>query len=329
MTKSNLAVILSVSMAAGALTGTTVFAGEVTSDYNVPIGISAYYLTVPGGYKEGDCTDAERADDMVAYYYSDDSTMDFDLYQFAKDGKTLEDYAKEECDQYSGTDLTASEINGIPVESYKSVEAYDGTDYNVISYLFEDNENFMEVCFWLDGDTAAEEADAIIQTLAMDDTAVNTADAAVDFELALGTSALSVIVPAGYVEGERTPEDRADDQVAYYYSNNSLMDFDIYQFAKDGKTLEDYAKEECDQYSGTDLTTSEINGIPVVSYKSVETYDILEYNVINYLFESGDDFVEICFWLDGDIAAEEVDAIIQTLAVASDAEITADEAAAQ
>ena len=56
-----------------------------------------------------------------------------------------------------------------------------------------------------------------------------------DFQL--GTSALTMKIPNSYVLGDLTEEDVQHDQVAYMVSSDSLLDFDVYQFTKDGLLL--------------------------------------------------------------------------------------------
>lgn len=136
-------------------------------------------------------------------------------------------------------------------------------------------------------------------------------------DLQLGSSSYHITLPGGYVEGEITEEEIEDDMIGYYYSNDSLLDLDIYQFGKDGipSSLEEYAATEASEYAGTSelVPDGEINGIPAAWYRTVETYDYAEYNTITYILDSGDDFVEIVFWLDGDDAEAEHKAIMQTL----------------
>ena len=151
------------------------------------------------------------------------------------------------------------------------------------------------------------------------ETAEETASPSADAEtvsLRLGTSAFTVMVPAHFTEGEMTAEDIADDQVAYYRSDATLLDFDVYQFSKEGypDALADFVTEEAAEYNGTDIVTdAEINGITAGSYRSVEESDGVDYPVITYAFEDNGEYVEIAFWLDGDTAEAEADAIISTL----------------
>ena len=121
----------------------------------------------------------------------------------------------------------------------------------------------------------------------------------------IGTTGYYVAVPADYVPGEVTEEDRRDDMVAYYRSDKHLMDFDIYQFAKDGRILEEYAEKEAKEVGADWIDTVVFNGVPLVFYISQEQYDGAEYRVANFLFDAGNDFGEIVFWLDGPNDGEE------------------------
>ena len=132
----------------------------------------------------------------------------------------------------------------------------------------------------------------------------------------LGTSAYTIEIPESYVEGERSEEDIADDMVAYMLSPDTLLDFDVYQFGKDGypDTLAEFVAEEAADYGATDIVADgEINGIAAAWYRATETFDGLEYATLTYVLEDGDDYVEIAFWLDGENAEAEAKAIMDTL----------------
>lgn len=134
--------------------------------------------------------------------------------------------------------------------------------------------------------------------------------------LQLGTSAYTVEIAASYEEGELTEEDTADDMVAYLRSPDTLLDFDVYQFSKDGypDTLAAFVEQEAEAYEATEVVTDgSINGIDIGWYRSLETYEDQEYATLTYVLEDGDQYVEIVFWLDGETAEEEAQAIINTL----------------
>lgn len=127
----------------------------------------------------------------------------------------------------------------------------------------------------------------------------------------LGTSSLSIVLPEGYAAAD---DDFAEDQVAYFYKDDESIDFDVYQWAKEGiYTLEDEAEHFAGEY-GTAAEAVEINDIPGMKYISKEAYDGYEYTVVNYMFEDADSIVEMCFWtVDTQEEYEAVDEIISTL----------------
>lgn len=130
------------------------------------LGTSKVFVELPDGFVE---TEDEFDEDQVAYYYKDDQSIDFDVYQWAKeDTYVLEEEAAYFAAEY-GTSATEVTINGIPGMQYISTEEYDGTEYTVINYMFDDGENIVELCFWT-VNTVEELAavDAIIGTLTID-----------------------------------------------------------------------------------------------------------------------------------------------------------------
>jgi len=130
-----------------------------------PLGSSALSIIIPEGYV---LTDDEFAEDQVAYYYKDDASIDFDVYQWEKgDQYTLETEAEYFAAQYNTTAeaVTVNDINGM---KYVSTEDYEGSTYTVVNYMFEDDTYIVELCFWTEG-TEEDYADveAIINTLAI------------------------------------------------------------------------------------------------------------------------------------------------------------------
>ena len=132
----------------------------------------------------------------------------------------------------------------------------------------------------------------------------------------LGTSSYTIEIPESFIEGGLTEEDIEDDMVAYMQSPDTLLDFDVYQFSKEdgADTIADYTEAEAAEYNALEVVTDgEINGIAAAWYRATETYEGQEYTTLTYVLEDGDDFIEIAFWLDGDTAEQEAQAIINTL----------------
>ena len=134
--------------------------------------------------------------------------------------------------------------------------------------------------------------------------------------LQLGSSVYTIEIPDSFEEGERTEEDIRDDMVAYLHSPDTLLDFDVYQFSKEGypEVLADFTEQEAGEYNASEIVTDgNINGIDAAWYRAEETYDGQEYETLTYVLDGGDEYVEIVFWLDGDSAQAEADQIMSSL----------------
>ena len=133
------------------------------------LGTSVYTIEIPSGYREGELTEEEIRDDMVAYLRSPDTLLDFDVYQFSKEGypEDLAEYAGQEAAEYeSAFDVvTDLDINGIDAASYRAREIYDGQEYETLTYILDGGNEFVEVVFWLDGEEAEIQAQEIIGSL--------------------------------------------------------------------------------------------------------------------------------------------------------------------
>lgn len=112
----------------------------------------------------------------------------------------------------------------------------------------------------------------------------------------LGTSAFSITVDESFQEGEISAEDTDDSQVGYYFSDNTKVDFDVYQWTKaTGETLEAIAADEAEDYDNAAVAKNDFGGIEAYSYEAVEEYEGQDYNTVSYLIEDGDFIVELVF----------------------------------
>lgn len=134
-----------------------------TGSQPTQLGTSDFSITLPEGYA---LTEDDMDEDQVAYYFKDDQSIDFDVYQWAKgDEYTLESEANAYAGEY-GTTAEAVTVNGIGGMKYVSMEDYEGTQYTVLNYMFEDEVYIVELCFWTDGSTQEyADVDAILNTL--------------------------------------------------------------------------------------------------------------------------------------------------------------------
>lgn len=127
------------------------------------LGTSDFSIVLPEGYA---LTEDDFDEDQVAYFYKDDNSIDFDVYQWEKgDEYTLESEANYFAAEYETT-AEAVTVNGINGMKYVSAEDYEGETYTVVNYMFEDDTYVVEICFWMVGNDAEYAAvDEIINTL--------------------------------------------------------------------------------------------------------------------------------------------------------------------
>ena len=109
------------------------------------LGTSDFSIVLPDGYAS---TEDDFDEDQVAYFYKDDNSIDFDVYQWEKgDEYTLESEAKYFAAEYGAT-AEAVTVNGIGGYKYVSTEEYEGNTYTVVNYMFEDDTYIVEISFW-------------------------------------------------------------------------------------------------------------------------------------------------------------------------------------
>ena len=109
------------------------------------LGTSDFTIVLPDGYA---LTEDDLGEDQVAYFYKDDNSLDFDVYQWEKGEEfTLEDEANYYATEY-GTTAEKVTINEIEGWKYVSEEDYEGNVYNVVNFMFEDDTYIVELCFW-------------------------------------------------------------------------------------------------------------------------------------------------------------------------------------
>lgn len=274
----------------------------------IHIGDSDYYVSVPAGYELGEMTEEDIADGQIAYYYRGEDEIDFDIYQFPKadeDAGDLLDYVKKEAAVYGVTEGVGEVYRQIGddliIYEYQTEEEYEGNLYTTYTYVWENEADYFEIVVWCEKDNIAHEyaAQNLFEEI-FEDPAYG--------RLWLGSTHYTLNVP-DYYAGEH---DGAEDLFVYMVSDDSSMGFDVYAWdAKEGDTPAAYAKEEAE---GKELIVSTINGYEVYSYMDEEESDGITYTTkTSILYDEDGYFAKIVFWLDGDQAAAEADAVLNTL----------------
>ena len=276
------------------------------------LGSSVYTLMIDEDFVAGELTEADIAAGQIGCWQHDETGLDLDVFQFPKDGAEAGDLGRlallQAADDESVEVVWPTDVqNDIDIAWYWGTRTRDGEGRQVAVFFLDSGDTYVKLVFWMADDEAGAEAWDIIGTL----------DYMQLKEIRLGTSDFTLTVPDDFQQGEISDEDIADDQVAYWYSNASLLDFDVYQFSKEGvsQTLAEYAVEESSTYPAVSelVTDGEINQIPVAWYRAVDECAEGEYDTITYIIDAGDEFIEVVFWLDGPTAEAEASYIIHNL----------------
>ena len=134
-----------------------------SGDKYTQIGSSEFSFILPEGYAE---TEDDLEEDQIAYYFKDSESIDFDIYQWDKEGKyTLKGEAEYFAAEYNAVpeEIEIGDISGM---KYVSKETFDGYEYTVLNYMFEDEKSIVELCFWtIDTEEEYKAVDEIISTI--------------------------------------------------------------------------------------------------------------------------------------------------------------------
>ena len=139
--------------------------GSGKENVKTQLGTSKLSIVLPEGFAD---TEDDFDVDQVAYYHKDDESIDFDVYQWAKGDEYILEEAAYFAAEY-GTMASGVSVNGLPGMKYISVEEFDGFEYTVINYMFDDGEYIVELCFWtINTEKELAAVDEIINTITLD-----------------------------------------------------------------------------------------------------------------------------------------------------------------
>ncbi len=275
------------------------------------LGSSVYTVMIDDDFVRGELAEDDVAKGQVACFQNDETGLDLDVYQFSKEGvaQELSHFTLEQANALEEVEVVwpTSEVNDIDVGWFWAPNPENGEPRETATYILDSADTYVQLVFTMPDEEAGVEVWNITDTLQYMELK----------EIPLGDSSFTLTVPDDYRQGEISDEDIADDQVAYWYSDVSLLDFDVYQFSKEGlpATLAEYAAEESSVYPAVPelVTDAEINLTPVAWYRAVDECEEGEYDTITYIIDGGDEYLEVVFWLDGPTAEAEADFIIHNL----------------
>ena len=272
------------------------------------LGSSPYKLTGITGFKKDGSIKADAEEGFIGYYENEDK-LGIDIYEFPREGQSLEDYTALEVEQFKGYDVQSREINGISMMSYVCVEEDDtqpGQFYTTVNYLFVHFDTFIELVFWLEDDDVAP-AEALIAQV----TPIGTKT------LELGETPYKLTVHEFFEDRFDPAETFADKLHTGYYHYSRGLSIDTFAISAEqvaGRSLEDYAKDEAAKLQNGKSRAYEINGIPYACYEGIASFpNGKSYDSEIYVVEDGDGFLEICFAKFSIVGDKQVDDIMATL----------------
>ena len=262
----------------------------------IRLGSSSYAVRVAREFTPVPIPNEDWEDDMVACYSNSLTFLDFSVYQFSMEGypDTLEEFLEQEAEEYDASEIVTDEtVNGIPVGRYRSVDNYGGVYRDGMTYVFQTDDEYIELDFWFIGVQAEQDTKKIMDSLMILENKI----------LPVGAYQIRLSEDWTLLSG-------ADDNPAVYRSGNASLYLYVNRFPANGATLTDFARGQ----GGSDIETDEeINGIPVAFYRSVQAFDKTFHSALTCVLEDGGDFTTLTFRLDGITAEEEAETILATL----------------
>lgn len=279
---------------------------------------SKYFLTVADDFRSETLTDVEKENNIIGHYLNTESGLEIFVHAADASGYySYETFALKRAPEF-GAESKKVNLNGIPAAFYAYNEKYvddvplnemggavynedDVVTENYLVYVLENGNVFLEITFKLNGDLTEIEAALAMLTLEKKQ------------YIQLGTSDFYIYAPSDYEKGDISEKDISENQVGYYRSDMSFMDFDVYQIPMDidGENLENFAKTAAEEKDSGILQTR-INDIPAYYFYSTENYDNTDYKTLTYIFAGEKDYIKIVFWHDND-SFEEVMDVVSTL----------------
>ena len=270
------------------------------------LGSSDFKITGLASFSKLGSIKGDFDDSFIGFYGNEAGNLGMDVYQFSREGKSLEDYAKEECEECSGTDLRSEEYNGFKVMAYNAVESYEGVECPTVTYITVFKGDFVELVFWVNEDNYEDAVD-IMNSLATLETQ----------EIVFGATPYKLTIHEFFenrtAEGDVFPD--KSHQAYYHYSRGLSIDiFGVDAEYIAGRTLEKYAEEEAAKLNKGTFRMGQVGDIPFACYSGIAEYPngkVLDTDI--YVLEDGESFVEICFAKFSVVGNQQVDDIMSTL----------------
>ena len=255
---------------------------EVTG--SISVGERIKDIELNGTYYEDEVYQDEKDFGMVSAYYTENrDNPDIDVWRFAKQGFTLEEYTALDALAYGAADYTLQKEWGIPSGYYVAVEEYANELFITHTHTMEDGDEFVQVVFWDKTD-----------------------------EIDLADTGLAILASTGFKKTEESAKAGAYDLYVYADDNKDVANFRISGFDKNGYNLHSLIETYKKAYDGKESGLCYVNDEYYGWISGIEIDEGgKEYQSIMYFVDCGDKFVEIDFF------AEDPDSLYSAAAVMS------------
>lgn len=266
------------------------------------LGSSLFAVQADRRYYAVRVSNEEWADDIVARYHNDITSLDFAVYQFSKEGypESITEFTQTEAAKYNAYEIVTENhnINGFPVTYYRSIELYNDEELDGITFVLENGDEYIEFDFRFYADTSEDESWEIMRSLSKIDVAPHT----------IGSYCIDLPTDFVCISGENKDHE-------IYQSGSGSMVFYINHGMSNGHSLAEYAR----QSGGSDIETEEeIGGIPVAYYRSVDESEGAYHSFLHCVIQDPNptnqyDLITLSFRLDGISAEAEAEKILESL----------------
>lgn len=133
----------------------------------IEIGATGISMILPHEYTIDNLTPKEVEECMIARFISPEHEMVFELFEFKKqEWQNLESNTNKDLNtKYGIAVYDRIDINDVNCICYNSKKYYNGIECVVENYLFETDEKFGRISFYMNGDDANECIDKIVGSL--------------------------------------------------------------------------------------------------------------------------------------------------------------------
>ena len=133
-------------------------------------------------------------------------------------------------------------------------------------------------------------------------------------EIMLGSSCYSITLPER-VEADEVSTDEANNMVvAKFYSLVNDLEFTVSQWTKaEEETLDSVIGDYASMYFAEPSSGTTENGVDIATFEAPTNREGIDYNMVVFLMQDGDQLIELDFWFNSDEGRADAESIMNSL----------------